>query len=678
MRGILILALAVVVVAGAAVGLNASVNGDSSERTLSFDLNGGEGNVPDPITVIEGEVVELPDTDASLDHHTFSGWSDGSSVFPAGNAYKVLKSLTLTAVWTPDRYTIVYHLDGGTLPEGSPDSYGYGPEFALPIPVRKGYAFTGWYSDPELTVSTDSVLAGEIGDKQFYASWEPSPVGTGFTMSLTGEIVSKDFFGRVVGRSTVTGSLSFDYVFYEYGKGYYLARTFITHGDSGDSVMKDGYWSDDVSDRSWTLSDDTVIISTAFGEKECYVWTCIGNGYREMQYTGTDDGELYRIVNISTSSSLGMTTTTETDTYDLVEAYTFDASSYYELKVYEDAGISVTGHEGAVTGDRLTLTANVSDGYSFRGWYDDRGRMLSNNPVYIPGQDGYFLDDITVYAENTTEYDQTVTLSGNSRTFTLLSGRSLADAEWTLEGFTGKNNGTGDSFTIDSVGIYTITYSGTTSDGTPVHGRYGVLAAGDYSFSWTYDSNNYTVELTISADDYLAYRNSGISRTQGNDDHMRQFVTSTDPYIISLAHQFETLGASMSERQRADLILSYVQNIPYAYDTDTDNRDEYWSYPLETILRGCGDCEDTSILYCAIAKAMGYDTALMTAYANTVPNTTGAANHCVSLVALSAYDGDATFTIGGKTYSFCETTSVGSSVGENPWASFRNTRGVAV
>ena len=75
---------------------------------------------------------------------------------------------------------------------------------------------------------------------------------------------------------------------------------------------------------------------------------------------------------------------------------------------------------------------------------------------------------------------------------------------------------------------------------------------------------------------------------------------------------------------------------------------------------------------------MGYDTALMTAYANTVPNATGAANHCVSLVALSAYDGDATFTIGGKTYSFCETTSVGSSVGENPWASFRNTRGVAV
>ena len=677
MRGILILALAVVIVAGAAVGINASVNGDSSERTVSFDLDGGEGTVPDPITVIEGEVVELPGTDARLDHHTFSGWSDGSATYPAGSAYKVLKSLTLTAVWIPDRYAIVYHLDGGILPEGSPESYGFGPEFALPVPVRAGYAFTGWYSDEELTDNADTIPAGETGDKEFYASWEPSPVGTGFRMSLTGEIVSKDFFGRVVGRSAVTGSLSFDYVFYEYGKGYYLARTFITHGDAGDSVMKDGYWSDDVSDRVWTLNDDTVIISTVFGDKECNVWTCVGGNYKEMQYTGIEDGELYRIVNISTSSSLGMTTTTETDTYDLVEAYTFDASSYYELKVYEDAGISVTGHENAVTGDRVTLTADVSEGYTFRGWYDDQGRMLSSDPVYIPGQDGYFLDNITVFAENTAEYDQTVTLTGSSRSFALMTSRPITDVEWTLEGSKGRNDGTGGSFTVDSVGIYTVTYSGKASDGTSVHGRYGILAAGDYSFSWTYDSKNYTVDLTISADDYLAYRNNGTSRTQGNDDHMRQFVTATDPYIVGLAHQFDLLGANMDDRQKSDLVLSYVQNIPYAYDTDTDGREEYWSYPLETILRGCGDCEDTSILYCAIVKAMGYDTALMTAYASNTPRTSGAVNHCVSLVAVGGSSEDTTYTIGGIVYSFCETTATGSRVGQNPWASFTNARGVA-
>ena len=678
MRGILVIALAVVVVAGAAVGINASVNGDSSERTLTFDLNGGEGTAPDPITVIEGETVELPEADARLDHHTFSGWSDGSSVYQAGSAYKVLRSITLTAAWTPDRYAIVYHLDGGILPDGSPDSYGYGPEFPLPIPAREEYAFTGWYSDPELTTGADAVPAGETGDKEFYASWEPSPVGTGFTMNLTGDIVSKDFFGRIVGRSTVTGSLSFDYVFYEYGKGYYQARTFVTHGDSGDSVMKDGYWSDDVSDREWTLSDDTVVISTAFGDMECTVWTCIGSNYREMQYIGVDDGELYRIVNISSSTTWDMTTTTETDTYDLVEAYTFDASAYYELKVYEDAGVSVTGHEGAVTGDRLTLTASVSEGYRFKGWYDGQGRLLSSDAVYSPGEDGYFLDNITIYAENASEYDQTVTLSGGSGSFGLITSRPVAEVEWTLEGSAGSSSGTGGSFTVRSVGVYTITYSGKASDGTPVHGRYGILAAGGYSFSWTYGSQRYTVELTIGADDYLSYRDNGTSRSQGNDDHMRQFVTSADPYIVSLAHQFETLGASMDDRQRADLVLSYVQNIPYAYDTDTDGREEYWSYPLETILRGCGDCEDTSILYCAIVKAMGYDTALMTAYASSVPRTSGASNHCVSLVAVSGSDGDATYTIGGKVYSFCETTATGSGVGENPWASFNNARGVAV
>ena len=54
-------------------------------------------------------------------------------------------------------------------------------------------------------------------------------------------------------------------------------------------------------------------------------------------------------------------------------------------------------------------------------------------------------------------------------------------------------------------------------------------------------------------------------------------------------------------RYFADYILSFVQlAADYAYDSDKFSQDEYWQYPIETLYRGYGDCEDTSILASAI------------------------------------------------------------------------------
>ena len=135
----------------------------------------------------------------------------------------------------------------------------------------------------------------------------------------------------------------------------------------------------------------------------------------------------------------------------------------------------------------------------------------------------------------------------------------------------------------------------------------------------------------------------------------------------------------MDDVGRLNLLLSYVQAIPYMYDSDLNGRTEYWKFPLETVVDGAGDCEDTSILFCAVAKAMGYDTALMTLFASNTPGQIGAANHCVSLVSV---DGDTGYqkytTISGTDYYFCETTTMGYPVGCNPWASVRNAKTVVI
>ncbi len=686
MKAILAVAVAMIAVAGTAVFLNFEQNGDPNERTLSFDIGDAEGDAPGDIAAISGAEIVLPGTDAKKIHNTFSGWSDGSSTYQPGDTYKLEKNTELRAVWVADRFPITYHLDGGTNPEGTADSYGWNEAYILPVPIRDGYIFTGWYSDEGLETPLEKIDTCSESGAEAYASWEVSLVGTGITMRLTGTIHDVNIWNQS-STYTTSGSLSFDYVYYEYGMGYYLARTFVVSVNGNENVTDNGYWSNDVSDRVWEKSEDTVTITTEFGDIECDVWTNTGTNYTETQYIGAHNGTLYRIVNVSRSTVLSgfyPVQRTETNTYDLIEERTFDAASYYELEVYEDLGIDVTGDEFPVSGARLTLKATASEGYRFAGWYDSQGRLLSSSDTYVPAG-GRLLSDITLYARNTSEYDEPFELD-SSMSHTIASNRELTDVKWRVSHISERSagavsqpyyvmEGTGNTYQLDSAGRYTVTYSGKASDGSTVRGQYDILACGNYSFSWDYKGSTYTVSLRISLDDYNGYSTSDVTRTNGNEDQMRAMVTYDDKYVKELAHQFDVLGASMDRLGKANLLLSYVQAIPYMYDSDLNGRNEYWKYPLETIADGAGDCEDTSILFCAIAKAMGYDTALMTLYASDIPGFTGAQNHCVGLLSVDGVTAYEPYTtIDNVGYYFCETTSTGHDVGAIPWASVGNTR----
>ena len=81
--------------------------------------------------------------------------------------------------------------------------------------------------------------------------------------------------------------------------------------------------------------------------------------------------------------------------------------------------------------------------------------------------------------------------------------------------------------------------------------------------------------------------------------------------MIELANMIIDKTDGMSEYDRINVLLAFTQYIEYQYDADSMGQDEYWKYPVETLFDENGDCEDTSILFAAIGKAMGYDTAVM-------------------------------------------------------------------
>ena len=76
------------------------------------------------------------------------------------------------------RYTVKLEPNGGTIAEGKDvTSYTYGVGATLPTEddiTRTGYTFDGWYDNAELSGSpVTEITATDVGDKEFYAKWEP-------------------------------------------------------------------------------------------------------------------------------------------------------------------------------------------------------------------------------------------------------------------------------------------------------------------------------------------------------------------------------------------------------------------------------------------------------------------------------------------------------------------------
>ena len=193
----------------------------------------------------------------------------------------------------------------------------------------------------------------------------------------------------------------------------------------------------------------------------------------------------------------------------------------------------------------------------------------------------------------------------------------------------------------------------------------------EYSVTHTYRFSDYLDR----ADDPDAVRHTSDSLEDS------RFAVVSDVKILQerlLAEYVSVRGtAAFTDGQDyADYLLSFVQccirypdqiakgsDGEYRLDTGEGNGDlflygttEYWAYPLETIHRGYGDCEDTCFLTAALFAAAGFDSAVAT-----IPD------HMVAAVALKDFSPrkvttgvmltSKTLTATGTNLFFCETTT---------------------
>lgn len=137
--------------------------------TINYDLDGGELTI-EPVKSFNIENVEniqLP-TPTRKDY-IFAGWYE--------NGQKVseleLKNYNLVAKWTDVYYYIQYETDGGEFTGNTKEEYTVFDEFTLPIPVKEGYEFKGWYLNENFEGDTiTSITKGSKEDYVLYAKWE--------------------------------------------------------------------------------------------------------------------------------------------------------------------------------------------------------------------------------------------------------------------------------------------------------------------------------------------------------------------------------------------------------------------------------------------------------------------------------------------------------------------------
>lgn len=113
-----------------------------------------------------GAVPARPNDD--MYSYTFVGWDPLISAATGEAVY------TAQFAQEPMIYLVTLHTNGGTILQGNIEYYVYGTEAKLPLElVKEGYRFAGWYENESFAgEATETIAAGSIGDKVYYAKWE--------------------------------------------------------------------------------------------------------------------------------------------------------------------------------------------------------------------------------------------------------------------------------------------------------------------------------------------------------------------------------------------------------------------------------------------------------------------------------------------------------------------------
>ena len=186
------------------------------------------------------------------------------------------------------------------------------------------------------------------------------------------------------------------------------------------------------------------------------------------------------------------------------------------------------------------------------------------------------------------------------------------------------------------------------------------------SFYWSYGGSR-SLSIAVPQSLYEYYQSQ--PREVWGAEGYSKFVLDTqdDSLMLELKN---ALLLNNSYQATIENALAFVQK---AVDYQLDPAGaEYPRYPVETLVEGIGDCEDSAILYASIVRTFGYSSGALLVSVDTDGDQVS--DHVVVFVRVAdcfieAHPERSLWDISGKTYAFAETAVSGGylALGIDPW-----------
>ena len=174
-------------------------------------------------------------------------------------------------------------------------------------------------------------------------------------------------------------------------------------------------------------------------------------------------------------------------------------------------------------------------------------------------------------------------------------------------------------------------------------------------YAWEYFGRTWTLTQKFTVDAYDQFRS--LPRVADYTAYADYILDPTDDEALgSLIGKLEELAVSagLNVWEKLNLIVSFVQSFRYVSEDG-----EYPRYPIETLVEGCGDCEDLAILTAAMLRQMGFRVVLLAF--------TSERHMAVGICVLPpGSDNGQTYEWNGDTYYYLETTGTGWTIGKIP------------